>query len=372
MKLGTLLLRDAVISLSQLEAALRAQVLYGGRLGTNLVELDFVDMTTLGDYLGQISGLPVADHRLFESADENLVRSFGGELAELYTAFPLRYEPDDPSKMALALSDPSDHGSLDQLANLCDCGISPYVAPELRIYYYLEKHYGIERKARYIRTGTRASAPSANDERRRTQPAGGIQMPPTIRFEPKRKKARTEPAPVERPEPSLSYREACEAIDNAPHRNVIGEALVDYALGRFEVCAVFILRDQNAMGWRLYSAYRGADAVEQLSLPLGGTSALQAAHDSAEPYRGGPPSPGQPVERQLWTALAVATEPNEVLVVPVTLRRRVVNLIYVHAYDGGPIQDHLADELVELASKSSDAYMRLITQAKMAAREGSA
>ena len=37
MKLGTLLLRNAAISLSQLESALRTQVLYGGRLGTNLV-----------------------------------------------------------------------------------------------------------------------------------------------------------------------------------------------------------------------------------------------------------------------------------------------------------------------------------------------
>ena len=34
MKLGTLLLRHAVIGVTQLEAALRNQVIYGGRLGT--------------------------------------------------------------------------------------------------------------------------------------------------------------------------------------------------------------------------------------------------------------------------------------------------------------------------------------------------
>jgi hypothetical protein len=44
MKLGTLLLRNAAIGLAQLEAALRNQVLYGGRLGTNLVELGFIDL----------------------------------------------------------------------------------------------------------------------------------------------------------------------------------------------------------------------------------------------------------------------------------------------------------------------------------------
>ena len=40
--------RDAVIGLSQLEEALKAQILYGGRLGTNLVELSLLDLDTLG------------------------------------------------------------------------------------------------------------------------------------------------------------------------------------------------------------------------------------------------------------------------------------------------------------------------------------
>lgn len=370
MKLGTLLLRDAVISLSQLEAALRAQVLYGGRLGTNLVELDFIDMTTLGTYLGQVLDLPVATHAMFEDADDTVVRSFGAELAELYTAFPLRYEPDAPGTMAVAFADPGDRNTIDQLANLCDCGIAPYIAPELRIYYYLEKHYGLERKARFIRTGTRVSGPDSTDERRRTQPAGGIQMPPAIRFEPKRKKRTTERAVTAsgRPEPSLSYKDAGAAIDEAPHRNVIGEALVDYAVGRFEACAVFILRDQNAMGWRLYSSIRSPEKVEQLSLALGGTSALQAAHDSAEPHRGPSPSPGQPIERKLWTALGARVDPTDMLVVPIAVRNRVVNLVYVHGFAGEALPDHLCDELIELARRAGDAYMRLITAAKTNAR----
>ena len=60
MKLGTLLLRNAAIGLSQLEAALRNQVLYGGRLGTNLVELGFLDLELLSTYLAELTGLPVA------------------------------------------------------------------------------------------------------------------------------------------------------------------------------------------------------------------------------------------------------------------------------------------------------------------------
>ncbi|HEY0193109.1 MAG TPA: hypothetical protein VGC42_18455, partial [Kofleriaceae bacterium] len=69
MKLGTLLLRNAAIGLSQLEAALRNQVLYGGRLGTNLVELGYLDLEMLSVYLAELSGFPIATPTLLDQAD---------------------------------------------------------------------------------------------------------------------------------------------------------------------------------------------------------------------------------------------------------------------------------------------------------------
>ena len=376
MKLGTLLLRDAVISLAQLEAALRAQVLYGGRLGTNLVELAFIDMETLGTYLAQVVGMPLATKEMFEEVEPPLITSFGAELAGLYTAFPLRYEPNDPGTLAVAFADPRDDRSIAHLTELCDCGIAAYIAPELRLYYHLEKHYGIVRKARFVRTGTRQTVPDEVDERRRTQPAGGIQLPPAVRFEPTRKKKRASTAPghagartgVERPEPRVTLRQASDAIDAATHRDQIAEALIGYAVGRFEAAVLFILRDHNAMGWRLYSARPVRVEVDQLSLPLGGISALQAAYDGTDIFRGTSPSAGMPVERQLWRALEVDTDPKEMMVIPVSVKQRVVNLLYVHGFDGEPLRDPCCDELVELASKAAAAYMRLIQQSKANAR----
>jgi hypothetical protein len=392
MKLGTLLLRDAVISLSQLEAALRTQVLYGGRLGTNLVELDFIDLTTLGSYLSAILGVPVASAEHFEQADQTLLQEFGAELADLYTAIPLGMDPDNPEKLAVALANPRNGDAIAQLSVRCGYPIQPYVAAELRIYYYLEKYYGIERKARYVRTGTQRHTPGHVDERRVTHAPRGLVMPPPVTFAPKHKRAKTdpglgEPAPGEdheepaaeptapeprhvRREPRVSYATTIDAISEASHRNDIGDALIAYADGRFGVAVVFLLRDQNALGWRYYSASGAGsfEKVEHLALPLGGTSVLQAAHDSAKPYRGDSPSAGMPIERELWDAVEARAEPKDMLVVPITVKSRVVNLIYVHGVDGGPIPDHLADELVELALRCSDAYVRLIQAIKAAAR----
>lgn len=367
-----MLLRDAVISLTQLETALRTQVLYGGRLGTNLVELGFLDVDTLGDYLARILEVPVAPRELFESVDQTIIDEFGPELAELYGAFPLGFEDDDRT-LAVALIDPRSPAALSQLAKQCGHPVAAHTAAELRILYYIEKHYGLERKARYVRSGTQRRAPDYADERRRSQAPGGIEMPPVVRLEPRRKRrAPTSPRPdPAQPEPRLSYREACDRIDGAEHRNAIADVLVEYALGRFETCVVFLIRDANALGWRYYSATeRGSQQeVERLGLPLGGTSALQAAYDAGKPYRGGSPSAGQPVERKLWDAIGVPDAPAEVFVAPVMVRQRVVNLVYVHGFGGVSIEDAYIDELVELCVRASEAYVRLIQEAKAAARD---
>src|SRR5829696_5857343 len=109
MKLGTLLLRNAAISLTQLEAALRTQVLYGGRLGTNLVELGFLDLDALTAYLAEVTGAPPASHQMFESVDPGLIARFGGDRASRHGAFPLRLVPDhQDDALAVALIDPQD------------------------------------------------------------------------------------------------------------------------------------------------------------------------------------------------------------------------------------------------------------------------
>src|SRR5262252_857439 len=100
MKLGTLLLRNAAIGLSQLEAALRNQVLYGGRLGTNLVELGYIDLELLSAYLAELSGFPIATPILLDQVDAGLVQQLGVEDAHRLRAIPLGYLGDGTDHIA--------------------------------------------------------------------------------------------------------------------------------------------------------------------------------------------------------------------------------------------------------------------------------
>jgi len=179
MKLGTLLLRNAAIGLSQLEAALRNQVLYGGRLGTNLVELGYIDLELLSAYLAELSGFPIATPTLLDHTDPALLERLGSDDAHRLRAIPLGYLGEGTSSIAVALVEPSDTAAVEQVAALLGAAVTPYVVPELRALYYLEKLFGLPRRARFVRAANPAEAADAElGERRRTQPAAGMVMPP--------------------------------------------------------------------------------------------------------------------------------------------------------------------------------------------------
>ena len=366
MKLGTLLLRNAAIGLSQLEAALRNQVLYGGRLGTNLVELGFIDLELLSTYLAELTGFPIATPTLLDDADKALLDKLGSDDAHRLRAVPLGYLGGGTEQVAVAIVDPTDKSAITELEARLAAKVTPYVVPELRALYYLERHFGTPRRARFIRTARAGTDPGelVGDDRRKTQPAGGIAMPPKLTLEPRRR--RPSQANIAQPVPTaLAYGAACERIDTAQNREQIADTFIDYARGRCDALVVLLVRDGNALGWRGYVAppNKPAQPIEAISLPLGGASALQSAHDGGTTYLGPPPAPAKPIEGTLWTALGADPKPVEVLVVPIMVKQRAVNLIYAHTLGGSPPQA-LITELQDLATRAQTSYLRLIRHAR--------
>lgn len=366
MKLGTLLLRNAAIGLTQLEGALRNQVLYGGRLGTNLVELGFVDLELLSEYLAELSGHPTATARLLDGADKDALDQLGADDAHRLRAIPLGHLEGN-GVMAVAMVDPDDDAARTELAERLGGPIKPYVVPELRALYYLEKLFGLPRRARFVRSGRAptSATPEPPAERRRSQPAQGLVMPPSLTVEPRRRRASSLMALQNTIPLVLTFGAACERIDQATHRDQIADVLVDFSKGRCDALISFLIRDGNALGWRGWVAPPAKPRVpiEELSLPLGGVSALQSAHDTGDMFRGPPPSEGKPVETQLWSSLGITLEPTSVLVIPVLVRQRAVNLIYAHCLTGPPAES-VVTELMGIADRIQTAYLRLIKQAR--------
>ena len=175
MKLGEMLLRDGRLTEPQLEAALRYQARDGGRLGTVLVEHGFIDLEALTVYLGLELGIPIATGAMLARAKRAAVRLLQPAVAFRYKCVPLVVQD---RQLIAAIEDPHDFANLDALTQITGYRVLPRVAPEVRIYYYIERYYGVARPARFIKFGDtpRADA-SAVDTDLPAPPLPGL--PPT-------------------------------------------------------------------------------------------------------------------------------------------------------------------------------------------------
>jgi hypothetical protein len=150
MKLGEMLVRDGRLTEPQLELALKYQARDGGRLGTVLVEHGFVDLEALTVYLGLELGIPIATGAMLERAKRAAVRLLQPAQAFKHKCIPLVVQD---RQLITAIEDPHDFGTLEALNQITGYRVLPRVTPEVRIYYYIERYYGVPRPARYLKFG---------------------------------------------------------------------------------------------------------------------------------------------------------------------------------------------------------------------------
>ncbi|MCY1014908.1 hypothetical protein [Pyxidicoccus sp. MSG2] len=187
-KLGALLVRKGLITQSQLDEALKAQLIYGGRLGTNLVELDIIDIDTLAMVLGEQSRYPIAQEADFAAVTDATLALLSAALAEKHQAFPLGQEG---RRLKVAMVNPMELRDTDALSFATGLRIVPYVAPELRVFHFQAQRYDLKRESRYIRL---------EPTRRPAQAQSGATQAPASAQQ-RVSAASLPPAPV-RPEPS--------------------------------------------------------------------------------------------------------------------------------------------------------------------------
>lgn len=160
-RLGELLVAAGLLTVEQVEQALRAQVMWGGRLGTNLIELHYLELDPLSKVLGHQYRLPAALARHFEKADPALQRLLPPELAEQFSCVPLlRMGPE--RHVVIASPSPLPPRQLAVIAAALAVDVKqlvPAIAAELRIRYQLERVYGIRRAARFLRARGKSIPP---------------------------------------------------------------------------------------------------------------------------------------------------------------------------------------------------------------------
>ena len=167
-KIGEILVSERLVTRKQLEEALKCQVIFGGRLGTNLVEMGIVEELDLLKCLSKQMEMPYVSFEKLMSIPPDVIKLIPKELAEEYKIIPLGLEK---RRLTVAMWDPSDLASIDAISFITGFIILPVVCSELRLLLALEQYYGVKRELRYIKLqggkGLRSLGESESDEKDR-------------------------------------------------------------------------------------------------------------------------------------------------------------------------------------------------------------
>jgi len=145
-KLGEILIERGACQPRHVHEALQNQVIFGGRLGTNLLELGSVTEEALAEALHLRLGVPAVHGDDLEPEAEALAL-MGQDVADRCDAVPFALED---HKLVLLTVNPNDLNMLDEVAFATDRSVLALVAPEARVWALLRRHYAIDRQLRGI------------------------------------------------------------------------------------------------------------------------------------------------------------------------------------------------------------------------------
>jgi hypothetical protein len=279
MKLGEALIKEALITRQQLDQALMRQVQFGGRIGTNIVELRFLEEDELLKFLSRYFRLPAIPLDEMNSVPEEVINSVSRELVDKYKILPFKKER---NRLHTALLNPKDIKEINDLCFVTGFDIIPYVITELRMVYALEKYYGIKRDIRYI---------SLKD-----------------RLDPETK---IEESSVNKIKVSFTEVEGTEDIAGI---------LINEVYKIAKRVALFTVKGGKIIGWKA----RGLD-VETFELPAKDSPVFSEVLKSRSNYRG----PIMNIKGNEHLMKVLTGTPQDALVLPINIREKTIALLYI-------------------------------------------
>lgn len=405
-----MLLQAKMVTPAQIDDALQNRVFFGGKIGTSLVELGYLREEDLARFLSRKLMVPYISPEALLNIPAETIALIPREMALKYRVIPLELQK---KRLSLVMSDPADLAAIDEISFITGFVIKPLITPEFRLLQALSQYYGLTVSVRYQRIIDRINAeaaapqpatpalsissPVAAPEPAPVPPAAiappapvtpivqEVQETPetpvlavpdesaeprTITFEDETPPAPSGP-PAERADAAEAASETGTAHDEGAwtekirhyaigeisrrlacveDREQIAEALLDTLSRDFGRAALFIVRGDNASGWRAYRHGEEIAGFEVVHIPFARSSVLKTVTEGKSFYLG--PLGENPLNQRIIAGLG-GEAPSAALVMPLVVLGRVVDILYL---EGG--QGDLADRL--------PAVQRLLTKAALA------
>jgi len=385
-RLGDMLLEEKLCSAAQIEEGLETQVVHGGRLGTNLVELGFLQEKDLARMLGK-------QHNVAYAAGEMQPDPAAMSLGDIsffddHDLLPMRV---DATRLTVAVLDPRRIEPLDQLGFKVGKRVVPVVIPEFRMNQLLRRHCKAFRNLRPIDMNTLrpskaaaekagpvpasasdlineddfaklyAQAAMGRDEPEDDVIIDGVEVEPSHPSVPPPRMS--VPGPPDPPLKPLTFAEAQAAIGKSVDREDVARCVLQFAVSKFRRALILSVQGEVLSGW--HGAGQGVSerAVRRIGVSLRENGSFKLVKDTKSHYVG--PMKGGPGTAMFYKLLRGGV-PKSVVMMPLLVRGKLVHIVYV---DQGSNQMTPPDigELLILAQGVGRAYEAMIRKRQSAA-----
>ena len=155
MSLSSLIVQREIASMRAVEEALARQVLYGGDLVTNLLEVAAVDEAKLNAVAAEDAGIAAGPTGVLPPpADERARRTLPPDLAARRSIYPLSMSPDS-EHLVVAIAEPFSPEEEEQLMFALGVPIAQRLVPLVRIKQALAREFGTPLERRFERLSMR-------------------------------------------------------------------------------------------------------------------------------------------------------------------------------------------------------------------------
>jgi len=336
MRLGEALVQRGFITDDQLQQTLKAQLIYGGHLGTCLIEFGYVNESQLGRVLAEIFKVGYASIEMFQDINPAVIQMMSKKVVERCQVIPFGV---DDKLLQVAMIDPKNVTALDEIAAFTGYKVVPWVAPEARIFQAMERYYDIPRRQRYIMVcrdldretaigggSTRQSYATGNPPWENNLPEISSEL----------ERGGVDAAAIHEEgtgvEPLYDLTGVSKSLCGAEKMESVADTILNYASRSMARSILFVVKANEAHIWdsRGYPKTEGENPSPTFPIGPQGIFGLTLGRGD---YRG--PVPDEPAFQSFYRTLGVDIPP-EILIFPLYLDDRLVAVLYGEA--GGGIE----------------------------------
>lgn len=382
-RLAETLVESGLISEAQLQSALQRQLVMGGKIGTNLIELKYVTDEQLEKVLSATYMMPAAPPEAFLDIPYDTINSIPKEVAVRHRIIPIKKEQ---KTITVAMENPNDVAVIDELGFMTGSRISTVVASEVKIALALEKYYQHPRNLRYIEV-LRPREDYAIEAVERNIP---LKEHAPVIAKPQENKKEAKPEvesgwlgaeePEEYYEPieivetekvvekqvqkstpaQITFQDTVHKLTRVEARDEAIDAVIDYISQYIENVIFFVISVAEAKA--LKAKHKGVDYgnIADLKVTFGGPSVFFTVKNSEEPYSGDITS--FPVDDAFLGEIG-QNRPLRVYLVPIMVKTKLVSVLYLDNSNKDVPPERIG-EINSLVEKLSLAFEILILKKK--------